>query len=155
MHKLFRCVGRFRLLLGCCVLGLMLTGCGGSDDDGEASIPQTEDLRQFRLLSGTSMSQTRAELARHVGSRFELLYDSTHVVDARLVELVPGLDDPDVDQFSLVFEVPGGPELAAGTYTWRHYELGPMQLYVESQPNPGGSPRYRAELAILLLPQGG
>lgn len=148
-----RCIGK---RMAAVLLAGLLGACDGdSAGDDPAYIPEPGDLRRITLLETAGMAQTRDQLARQVGNRFELLYDAAHVAQARLVALVPGADDPAVDQFSLVFEAPAGLELAAGIYTWRHYELGTMDLYVEPQPNPGGNPRYRAEVSILRVPEDG
>jgi hypothetical protein len=85
--------------------------------------------------------QTPALFRPHLGTAFRLRELSQPLVLAKIVEQPR---QPNVEQFSLLFQGPAKHPLSDGTYTLRHAALGRIDLFISPVGRPADEAVYEA-----------
>jgi len=102
-------------------------------------------------VAGLALSPAAAcsEPALHSSARFLRQIGTTFTIDGvsrrvRLTDVSESRLHPHIEQFSLLFGGAAGDAIPHGTYTFRHAELGRIEMFITPVGAPGAAPVYQA-----------
>jgi hypothetical protein len=80
--------------------------------------------------SSMSNELSASRFAPHVDTRFRVSDEQGHTADLTLAKVDEVLTDPALDQFTLIFQGPGGGALMNGICRFEHATLGTMTWFI-------------------------
>jgi hypothetical protein len=103
------------------------------------------------VAAGVALSPAAdcSEPALHSSARFLAQIGTTFTIDGvsrpvRLTDVSESALHPHIEQFSLLFAGAPGDGIPHGTYTFRHAELGRIDMFITPVGVPGAAPLYQA-----------
>ena len=107
----------------------------------------------IQLFPGVPLQYTRLMAENLVNSRFNILYEEAHLIEAELVEVRDGTPRPDVEEFSMIFRSTWEPRLEEGMRIMEHPSFVQFPLYLAPVEGDGTAYFYEAAVSRLLTTQ--